>query len=77
MCILIYPACQSHEIMNDHNQYCNTNNMFNKVENDKTTTIDNNFKESDESDCRFCHFRNLFLRNKSAIPMSNQYSCKY
>jgi len=24
--------------MSDHNQYCNTNNMFNEVENDKTTT---------------------------------------
>jgi len=49
MCILMYPACQPREIMSDHNQYCNTNNMFKEVENDETTTIDNdNFKESDE-----------------------------
>jgi len=61
--------------MSDHNQYCNTSNMFNEVEN-KATIIDNNFKESNESDCRFCHFRNLFLRNESAIPVVNQYSCK-
>jgi len=41
MCILIYPACQPREIMSDQNQYCNTNNMFNEVENDRT--IHNNF----------------------------------
>jgi len=42
----VYPACQPCE-MSDH-QYCN--NMFNKIENDKKTTIDNNidFKDNDE-----------------------------